>query len=138
MATYVADGALFSRGNGDSPLTYTAIAQVTSIGSVGSSRGLIDVTNLSSTSREYKMAIKDGQELQLEIQYDPDDTGHSGLRTDSLNAVTQDFRVTMTDSPAQTISFQGLVTNWTLGNITIDNVVTLSVTIKPTGDLTYA
>lgn len=138
MTTYVADGTVFSRSNADSPETYTAIAQVMSIGSVGQDRGLIDVTNLSSPAREYKKAIKDGQEIQLVIQYDPDDSGHAGLRTDNNAETARNFRVTFTDSPAQTVTFAGLVTNWLVTNIEIDNILQLNVTVKPTGDLTFA
>lgn len=138
MTTYVADGTVFARSNNDSPETFTAIGQITSIGSFGSDRSLIDVTNLDSTAREYKKAIKDGQEIQLEIQYDPDDTGHSNLRTDLDAEVSRNYRITLTDSPAQTITFAALVTNWTVTNISIDNVYLLNVTLKPTGDLTYA
>lgn len=138
MATYVADGTTIARGDGASPEVFTALTQVTSIGSVGQERGLIDVTNLSSTAREYKKAIKDGQEMQIVMQYDPDDTGHAGLRTDNNAETARNFRVTFTDSPAQTVTFAALVTNWTISSIEIDNVLMLNVTLKPTGDLTFA
>jgi len=138
MTVYVSAGTIFSRGNSDSPLTYTAIAQVQQIGSVGQSRGLIDTTNLSSSAREYKKAIKDGSEIELKIQYDPDDTGHAALKTDNNAETSNQYRVTFTDSPAQTVTFAGLVTNWEVNQIEIDQVLMLDVTIKPTGDLTFA
>lgn len=138
MTTYVADGTVFARLDDASPAVYQPIPQITDLGVVGQDRGLIDVTNLSSTAREYKKAIKDGQELQITIQYDPDDAQHTGLRTDNNAETARSFRVTLTDSPAQTITFSGLVTNWSITNISIDNVLTLNVTIKPTGDLTFA
>ena len=138
MATYVASGTVFARGNGASPEVFTAIAQVTDIGTVGQDSGLIDVSNLSSTAREYKKALKDGQQIQLVIQYDPDDTGHAALKTDNDAETSRNYRVTFTDSPAQTITFAALVTNWSISNIVVDSVLTLNVTLKPTGDLTIA
>jgi len=138
MTTYVADGVTLSRSNQDSPLTYSAIAQITSITPVGQTRSLIDVTNLSSTAREYKKAIKDGQEINMTIQYDPDDTGHAALKTDMNAETARSYRVTLTDSPAQTITFDALVMNWSITNVSIDNVLTLEVTMKPTGDLTFS
>ncbi len=138
MTTYVADGTTIGRGDAASPEVFSTIAQVTSITPVGQTRGLIDVTNLSSTAREYKKAIKDGQEINLSIQYDPDDSGHAGLRTDMDAETARNFEVTLTDSPAQTITFAALVTNWSITNIVIDGVYTLEVTLKPTGDLTFA
>lgn len=138
MATYPTQGTVIARGDGASPEVFTAIPQVTSINPVGQSRGEIDVTNLSSAAREYKKSLEDGQEIQLAIQYDPDDTQHAGLRTDMKGETARNFRITLTDSPAQTISFAAQVMSWSLGEISPDNVYTLDVTLKPTGDLTFA
>ena len=139
MARYVADGTTIARQNTlVSPAVYVAIPQVVTIGSVGSTRGLIDVTNLSSAAREYMKAIRDGQEIQLECQYDPDDTVHAALRADEAAETPRSFRITLTDSPAQTITFDAQVTSWVIGNIAIDQVLTLTVTLKPTGALTFA
>jgi len=138
MTKYVADGTVIARGDDASPQVFATIPQVTRVGTVGQSRGLIDTTDLSSSAREYKKAIKDGQEIAMSIHYDPDDTVHAGLRADNDAETARNFRVTLTDSPAQTISFAALVTNWTVTNIEIDNVLTLEVTLKPTGDLTFA
>ena len=138
MATYVADGTTFARGDSASPEVFTAIAQLTSIGAIGSDRSLIDVTNLSSTAREYKKAIKDGQEIELVGQYDPDDTGHTGLRADVAAEVARNYKVTLVDSPAQTITFAGLAMNFTITDVGIDQVLGFRCTIKPTGDLTFA
>ncbi len=137
MTTYVADGTTIGRKTVDSPLTYTTIAQVTSIGSVGSNRGLIDVTNLSSSAREYKKAIKDGQELNLVIQYDMNNTQHEALRSDVDSESAVSFRITLPDSPATKITFDAQVLNWTLSNVEIDNVILLNVTLKPTGALVF-
>lgn len=137
MAYLDTQGTVFARGDGASPEVFTAVGQVTSITSAGQSRALIDVTTLDSTSRQYKLAIKDGQEMTLAIQYDSASTSQTGLRTDMVNGTTRNFRLTLTDSPATTIDFAGLVTNWTQ-DFEIDGVVSLNVTIKPTGDLTYA
>ncbi len=138
ITVYVADGTTLGRSAADSPLTYVVIAQVTSIGSVGRDRSLIDVTNLSSAAREYKKAIVDGQELTIVIQYDPDDTGHAALLADVALETTLPYQVTFTDSPAQTVSFNGLVKNFTVNGIGIDEVLTANVVIKPSGALTFA
>ena len=137
MTTYTTQGTIIARGNAASPESFVTIPQVTSITPVGQNRGLIDVTNLSSTAREYKKAIKDGQEIQLEIQYDPDDASHAGLKTDMTAETSRNYKITLTDSPAQTISFAALCTNWSLA-MGIDDIYRLSVTLKPTGDLSFA
>lgn len=138
MATYVADGTTIARQNDASPQVYVTIPQVTSIGTVGSARSLIDVTNLSSTAREYKKAIKDGQEISIVAQYDPDDATHASLRTDVDSEDARSFRVTFTDSPAQAVTFNAQVMSWTVTNIEIDNVLQLEVVLKPTGALVFS
>jgi hypothetical protein len=138
MAVYVADGTTIARSNANSPLTYTNFPQVVSIGTVGQDRGLIDITNLSSTAREYKKAIKDGQEIEVVMQYDPDDTTQAALKTDNNSENARSYRVTLSDSPAQTITFNALVTNWSIVDIAIDNVLGLRCVLKPTGDLSFS
>lgn len=138
MPTYPTQGTIFARGDGASPEVFTSIGQLTAISPVGQTRNLINVTNLSSAAMEYKKALEDGNEVQLTIQYDPDDTVHAGLRTDMKSDDSRNFRMTLTDSPAQTITFAGQVTSWALGEVTPENVHTLNVTIKPTGDLMFA
>jgi hypothetical protein len=138
MPTYLADGTVFSRGDSASPEVFTPIAQVQAIGTIGQTRPLINVSNLSSTGTEWKKGLADGEEITLAIQYDPDDTGHGGLRADLAANTTRNFRVTFTDSPAQTVTFAGLVTGWVNDGIEVDGVLMLQVTIKPSGDLTYA
>lgn len=138
MTRYVADGTTIGRGDGASPEVFTTIPQVTSISALGSDRGLIDVTNLSSAAREYKKAIVDGQEIQITGQYDPDDATHTSLRGDVDSEDTVNFKVTLTDSPAQTWDFAAQVTNFTLSGIEIDNVLMFTATLKPSGAITVA
>jgi len=138
MTTYTTQGMTVGRGDAGSPETYTTIPQITNIGSVGQSRSLIDVTNLSSTAREYKKAIKDGAEIQLEMQYDPNDASHTGLKADNDSESARNFRITFTDSPATKFDFAALVTNWAVTNLGIDQVAMLNVTLKPTGDITIS
>lgn len=134
--TYETQGTILRRGDGASPEVFTDVPGITSIDPVGFSRSLIDVTDLLSLAREYKLALKDGQEINVEAWYDPDDTEHAGLRDDLNTGVTRTFELQLTDSPPQVITITGLVMNWSIG-AQIDNVYPLRFTIKPTGDLTF-
>lgn len=136
MATYETQGTVLARGDGASPEVFTDIPQLTSIDPVGFQRSLIDVTDLLSEAREYKLALKDGQEINCEAWYDPDDTTQAGLRDDLNDGITRNFTLTLTDSPPQVITFQALVMNWSLG-AQIDNVYPLRFTLKPTGDMIF-
>lgn len=137
MTTFDTQGTVVARGDGASPEVFTPVPQVTSINPVGFARSLIDVTNLSSTSREYNVAIKDGQEITLECQYDPKDAQQEGLRTDGETGALRNMQITLTDSPATVVTFPCRVTGWEFGT-PIDDVYPLTVTLKPTGDLVFA
>jgi hypothetical protein len=133
--TFETQGTKFQRGDGASPEVFTDIPLLTRIAGAGTSRNLIDTTNLQSTSREYRMALKDGREMSLDMQYDPDDLQQAGLKSDSDAGTRRHFKMILTDtSPAEQWTFTGLVTDWNL-DVDIDNVYILHVTIKPTGDL---
>ncbi len=134
MAVIDTQGALFKRGDAASPEVFTTITQLVNIGEVGVERSLIDVTNLASTIREYRAAIADGAEIDLDFQYDSDDAQQTGLKTDLDNATVRNFTITIQDSPVALFSFSGLVTSWKISN-PIDQVVPLTVRVKITGSL---
>ncbi len=139
MATYVADGTTLARQNDDSPQTYDSIPQLMSLSVVGQERALIDVTNLSSTAREWKKALKDGLEMPCSAQWDPDNAIHVLIVETDLDANTaRSWKVTFPDSPAQTVTFNAIVTRAVVTQIEIDSVLMLEFTLKPTGDLTWS
>ena len=103
MATFLANGTTIARINDASPQVYIAISQVATIGVVGEERGLIDVTNLSSSLREWKKAIADGVELTCRAQWTDGDATQVLIRdTDLAAAIARNWQVTFTDSPATT------------------------------------
>lgn len=135
MATYNTQGTTFQvSSNGTVWLTFCA----NSIDPVGKSRTLIDVTTLCSTAREYQLALTDGQEINVESFYDPQDAGQALLRDALDNGTTLFFRITLadTDSPHFEINWQGKVMNWSV-SVAIDQAYTLRITIKPTGAITF-
>lgn len=138
MTVYTTQGTKFSRGAG-SPVSYSQITQLHGIGPIGQDRSLIDVTNLDSAAREYAKAIKDGKEMTLRFQYDPDNTGQTNLRTDRDGETAVSYRITLPiGSPQKTITFDAQCTGWEIDDVPIDGVFGLTVVLKPTGDLTFA
>jgi hypothetical protein len=136
--TYETQGTILMRGGveGDSE-DFVEVGGVTAINSVGFQRALIDVTTLRSTQREYRLAIKDGQEIGVELWFDPEDTQHQGLRDDNRTGARRLFKIILTDSPAEEVEFAALVMNWSY-NTAIDSVYNLAITLKPTGDLVFS
>jgi hypothetical protein len=124
-------------GSPGSPDDYVAFC-VTGLDPVGSARSLIDVTTLCSTAREYRLALQDGQEINVEAFYDPADTTRAALRTAMENGDTLGFKIILADeSPATEITWLGLVMAWNI-SAALDQVYNLRVTIKPTGPISFS
>lgn len=112
----------------------------TEIGNVASFSGFdgeaseIDVTNLSSTAKEFNIGLKDFGAFSMEIHPDYDDAGQSELRSAGNSVKT--FRITLPNS--KTLTFSGLVKNADALNGGVDAVLTGTVNIKVTGDVVVA
>ena len=127
-------GATFQRGDAASPEVFTTVDGLVNIGETGVERSLIDTTNLASTLREYKGAIPDGAEIDLDFQYTAS-APQAGLKTDLDANTVRNFKINIQDSPVVVFAFSGLVISWKISN-PIDNVVPLAVRVKITGSLT--
>jgi hypothetical protein len=128
------------RGDGAGTEVFTAIPGLTSINPIGMARSLIDITNLDSTLREYRLAIPDGQEIACEAWYDETDITQKALLTDLQTGRLANFKMKFPLRQGNTtpgiFAFTGLVMGW---NVTteIDSAQRLSFTVKPTGNLVF-
>lgn len=140
---YNSSSALSSQGmtisvdNADSPLTYTAIAEVKGIDGPGGQTAEIDVTDLSSTAKEFVLGLQDEGDITLDMNYIPGNTQHALLRTLRGSGAERNYRISFTDSPATTWTFGARVKGFSISNA-VDNVTGLSVTLRVTGSITEA
>jgi hypothetical protein len=135
MATLESQGVTIGIGDSGSPVTYTTIGEMTDISGPDGSAPEYDRTTLTSTAREYRMGLHDEGNISLSGFYDPNDTGQSEAQTARKNRTLKEFKITETDSPATEHTFQGYVTGFSLSR-SVDQDVTLSITIRITGDVT--
>ncbi len=139
MATNLANGSLISRVNDASPVAYIAVTQVATIGLVGEESGLIDVTNLASTLREWRKQIPDGLELPCRAQWDELDATQVLIRdTDRAATVARSWRVTFTNSPATTATFNALVTRAVIADAEVSRNYRVTLTDSPAQTITFA
>jgi len=117
-----------------SPLTYAQIGQVTSISGPDGSVPEVDVTNLSSTGKEYIGGLPDFGSVTLEVIFDSATvtTMHSQIWTDFLAQTVTTYQIRLSDSPQTTITFTGYPNqySWNLG---VDAAVTASIGFKISG-----
>lgn len=115
-----------------SPPSWNTIPEIRTIGGPDGSANLIDVTDLSSTGKEYLVGLKDEGALQLGLFYIPTNAHHSALR-DAWSTRTQlQFQVIFADTGTTILEFSGYVQNFAL-TLGVDEAVTANVTIKITG-----
>lgn len=119
-------------GNGDSPLTYTEVKEVTNFSGFDGQAAEIDVTHLQSTAKEFIMGLQDNGSFQMDLNFIADDTGQDAMRAARASREKQDFRLTMSDGTIFT--FQGYVLSAPISG-GVDAKVDTSFTIRITGDV---
>jgi hypothetical protein len=110
----------------------TAIKNIISFSGLDGEASEIDVTNLSSTAKEFKLGLKDFGAFSMEIHPDYDDAGQELLR--NAGTAVKAFVVTLPNE--KTLSFKGLVKNADSISGGIDGVINGTVSIKITGPVT--
>jgi hypothetical protein len=69
-------GTTLSHGVAGTPITYTILAQLMSIDGPESEMGTVSTVNLGSTAKTYRKTIFDGNEVSVEMQFDPKSDTH--------------------------------------------------------------
>lgn len=132
--------ALLSRDNGDSPFTYSEIAEVTNIPGFGAMSDLVEVTHLQSPNgaKEYISGMEDGQELAITCNLRMDHVSHDpsvGLIKDEADKATRSFQLMHPDW-GLTCTFNALVRGFAIDlQPNVAQVVTF--TLKITGGLDW-
>lgn len=125
-------GTLFRRWSG---AAWVNIAEVNSISGPSMSRDTIDVTSLDSVGgyREFIAGFRDPGTVQLAMNFTRDtfDT----MKTDFESDTAQNYEIMLPDAENTSLEFVGLVTELPI-EITADDKVTSTVTIKITGQVT--
>lgn len=125
-------GMTIKRGDGASPEAFTVIPEVRSITGPDGSATEIDVTDLSSSAKEFRMGLQDNGSITLDMMYIPANTVHAGLRLDRENRTLRNFQLVFTDSPPTTWDFAAYVQGFSVTN-EVDSVTNASVTLRISG-----
>lgn len=120
-----------------SPTNMQAIGNVVSFNGPGGSATVIDVTNLDSTAKEKRMGLPDEGQFTLELNYDPDNTSHIGLRNARKSRTRTEFKLTLTDTGATSLTFFGYVLGFAIQG-GVDAIVKASLTIEIDGAVAEA
>lgn len=138
MAALKSQGVVLKIGDGGGTEVFNAIGEVVSISGLGGGAPAeIDVTNLSSTGKEFLMGIADAGEVSIDLNLDTGDTYQTQLRTDRAAQTLRNFQLDLTDSGTTTISFAAYIKTFEVG-VAVDDKISLSVSLRVSGLETYA
>ena len=98
-----------------------------------------DVSDLSSTAKEFVLGLADNGAMNLDMLYDPADAGQIILEALRESSNSNQFRVTIPNplnSPAVTaFTFTGFVQTFPF-SVGVDAAITGTVTVRITGEIT--
>lgn len=98
-------------------------------------RNEIDVTNLQSTAKEYKLGLKDPGQFSIDVNYNPWDDPGQGLAWGELNGNEEiEVEVRMPGTPERGFDFNALVLNFEVTGA-VDDRYTATITLRVTGDV---
>lgn len=129
----IGHGSAFQRsGDGTAGGIFTAVAGVRSISGPGLARDTIDATDMDSTERwrEFVSGLKDGGEVTLEVEFDPDGTDVTNWLADINDDDAGYYKIVFPDTTEW--GFAGFMTAFEPDD-PHDDLMTASVTYKLTG-----
>ena len=94
-----------------------------------------DRTNLDSTWREKAATIPDGGDVSLLIQWDPADTVHQALLTRFAAGTDTQWKLIFQDTGAAEGAFNGHISGWQWGEVTVENHIRATITIAVNGSV---
>jgi predicted secreted protein len=132
MAGLDAFGTQLKRGDGAGPEVFTAIANVTSIEGPGIERETIDVTAHDSEDgwMEFVGGLKDGGEVEIEVNYDPAD--HDTLIADFEDENPRNYQLVFPD-PGTTTWTLSLILSGFEPEAPYDDKLAANITFKVNG-----
>ena len=131
-------GLTYTSGGTATPATYTAIANVKTVSDVQSgSASEIDVTNLASTAKEYRLGLVDNGSISMGIHLSFADAGQAALQARLLDGVAVNMKVILPSGTTPTASFSALVKKFSK-SAAVDGVVEGTADIRINGAITWA
>jgi hypothetical protein len=134
FAVYVdTTGKTITAAGTATPVTLTAVANIKDFTGFDGSASEIDVTNLSSTAKEYRLGITDPGQFSFNIDYDNTNAGHVALRSKQLSGVLSNFSMTLPNT--NVITFSAYVKKFSLAG-GVDAVAKTAVDLRISGAVT--
>lgn len=119
------------------PTTWTPINNLPSFTGFDGAASELDVTNLQSAAKEFRLGLVDPGQFSIELQTDMTDAGQAAVRAKQQSGAISQFKLQLPGSTLVTYTFNGFVKKFTLGG-GVDQVVKSSVDVRISGAVTLA
>ena len=129
-------GAPWTSGGTATPTTWTPIGNLTSFKGFDGTASEIDVTNIASTAKEYRLGLQDYGHFTFDVDKDFSDAGQVACDAAKRAGTLKSFKLTMPNG--KTATFSGYVKNSPLDGGVDQILKTTGVQIRITGDVVYA
>lgn len=135
FAVYVdTTGKTITAGSGTAtPVSFTAVANIKDFSGFDGSASEIEVTNLDSVAKEFRLGLTDAGQFTINLDYDNSNAGHIALRARQVSGLSTNFKFTLPNSNA--ITFTGFVKKFSLAG-GVDAVTKTAVDIRVSGAVT--
>lgn len=114
--------------------SYTAISNIKTFSGFDGSSSEIDVTNLASAAKEFRVGLEDNGQFNLELDRDLSDVGQTALLAARDSQDAKSFKLTLSNGTYAT--FTGYVKKFSMSG-GVDAVVKGSVDIRVSGAVTW-
>ena len=126
-------GLTYTSGGTATPVTFTNIANVKDFSGFDGSASELEVTNLDSVAKEFKLGLTDPGAFSINIDYDSANAGHVALRAKQVSGLLSNFKLTLPN--AAVITFTGFVKKFSLAG-GVDAIAKTAVDIRISGAIT--
>jgi hypothetical protein len=128
-------GTLLKRGDGGSPEVFSTVGEVRNISGPTMEVGEAEVTTHSSAAagsfREFVATLIDAGQIEFEVNYNPSDATHQGIRSDLLNRRTGNWKIVLPGG-IETVTFSAFVKSAPY-EFPTDDVIKQKITLRVTG-----
>lgn len=133
-----AQGTTIEIENSGSPGEYTAIGDVKSFSDLESgSSSEIDVTDLTSTEKEYLLGLADPGTFSLSVLASHNDPGQEIAALRRRDGAKTHFRITLPSGSTPVATFAGFVKKFSRSGA-VDAAVTGAIDVRVTGAISWA
>lgn len=107
-----AKGTLLKVGDGGGTEVFTTLAEVTDISGPGLSGGIVEISHMESTYKEYDNTYPDGGEVSVSGNFLPAGATHQALLDDYVAGTLRNFKIVWSDGSSTEWAFSAYVTKY--------------------------